>query len=66
MAAESQVMADLFFKDIFKTEKPFGNPATSYTKFKYGQKSRTFNLRGIPYKILSEKNAEYKSNDRVE
>ena len=47
-------------------EKPFGEDKLSSHKIAFRPKIRGFSLKGMPYRIISERSKEYLSQGRVE
>jgi hypothetical protein len=46
---------DEYFNNFGKVEKPFGNPADEYRKFKILARSKSYSLRNTPYRSVTEK-----------
>lgn len=45
---------------------PFGSPDRAYVRIELVPKSRTYGMRNLPYKLLSDKYKEYKDDGQIE
>lgn len=57
---------DDFFKEFGKSEQPFGNPEKSFNRLEIVGKARTYGLRNLSYKLLSDKYRDYKAEGKIE
>lgn len=58
-------IAQRFFNNIRKIEKPFGEPETEWNNFIIVPKSKSYQLRNIPYRLLFEDIYKYKKEQRI-
>jgi hypothetical protein len=56
----------LFYKFFDKEPRPFGDPLTDKKVFTFGFKSRSYDLRSLPYRVIADKFNEYKADGNIE
>ena len=54
-----------FFHKFRKSEKPFGEPKDAQKKFEFVTRSKTYQLRIIPYKELYNRVREFKNKQNI-
>lgn len=65
-AGRAEEPFELFYKRFFKAEKPFGEPDNSAYKINFKPRTRGYSMKGMPYRIISERAKEYLAQGRVE
>jgi hypothetical protein len=56
----------MFYKYFDKEPQPFGSAFSDIKLFTYGTKSRSYELRSLPYRVIADRFAEYKADGNVE
>lgn len=57
---------ELVYKHFFTAEKPFGEPEHSAYKINFKPKTRGYAMKGMPYRIISERAKDCLAQGRVE
>lgn len=55
-----------FFNKFEKAEMPFGDPKDVWERFELEPKTKTYGLRNIPYKEITNKLREYKNKQMMQ